>query len=216
MLSRFADFFMNRPVTKFILAKKSHQTQLFDEAGNVVPVTVVAASPNQVTQIKTVASDGYSAVQVGLGQRRAKTVSRAEQGQTKKLGKVFAARREFHVVEPKLKVGDQIDIKQFAVGDRVKVTGTSRGLGFQGVVKRHGFHGQPASHGHKDQLRHSGSIGAGGVQRTFKGVRMGGHMGNARVTTAGLEVVKIDSEKNELYLRGAVPGSRNALVAIYQ
>lgn len=194
-----------------------HMTQLFDESGNVVPVTVLAAAPNVVTQIKTAEKDGYVAVQVGMGERRAKTVSKAVVGHTKGLNKVFRALTEFRVADGSTyKVGDSMAAGQFAVGEKVKVSGFSKGRGFQGVVKRHGFHGQPASHGHKDQLRASGSIGAGGVQRTFKGLRMAGHMGDQSVTVANLRVIKVDADKNELYLRGAVPGARHALVWIYQ
>lgn len=207
---------MKRQAKKFIIAKKLQMTQIFDTAGNVVPVTVLSAQPNVVTHVKRIEPDGYTAIQVGIGERRARTVSKSVVGHTKKIGKVFRVLKEFRVAEPKWNVGDTVDIAQFAPGDRVAVIGTSRGLGFQGVVKRHGFHGQPASHGHKDQLRHSGSIGAGGVQRTFKGVRMGGHMGNARVTISNLEVVKVDLEKNELSLKGAVPGMRNAILLITQ
>lgn len=199
-----------------MIAKKLSMTQLYDEAGNSVPVTILAAQPNVVTQVKTQDNEGYTAVQLGMGERRGKTVTKAVVGHTKTLGKVFRKIKEFRVAEAKVKVGDALDVNQFAVGEIVKVTGTSRGLGFQGVVKRHGFHGQPATHGHKDQLRHSGSIGAGGVQRVFKDMRMGGHMGNARVTVANLTVVKIDPEKNELYVKGAVPGVRNSFIQVYQ
>ena len=208
---------MKRPVTKFLLAKKMHMTQLFDESGNVVPVTILAAEPNVVTQIKTVEKDGYVAVQVGVGERRAKTVSKAVIGHTKAQNKVFRKLTEFRLADvSSYKVGDNVAAAQFTVGEKVKVSGVSKGRGFQGVVKRHGFHGQPASHGHKDQLRASGSIGAGGVQRTFKGLRMAGHMGDGSVTVANLKVVKVDADKNELYLRGAVPGARHAFVWIYQ
>lgn len=215
-MGEHADFFMKRPVTKFIVGKKLHMTQIYDELGNALSVTVVSAQPNTVTQVKNMGNEGYVAVQVATGEKRPKTSTKAVVGHTKTLGKTFAHFREFRLAEPKYQVGDAIALNQFAVGDRVKVIGTSRGRGYQGVVKRHGFHGQPASHGHKDQLRKSGSIGAGGVQRVFKGVRMAGHMGNARVTVANLKVVKIDEEKNELYLEGAVPGVRNSMMMIYQ
>ncbi|MFA6474889.1 MAG: 50S ribosomal protein L3 [Patescibacteria group bacterium] len=208
---------MKKPTTKFLLAKKLHMSQLFDDNGNVVPVTILAVSPNMVTQLKTVESDGYVAVQVGCEERRAKTTSKSLVGHTKGLNKVFRNFSEFRVEDVSgYKVGDVITVEKFAVGDNVKVIGYSKGRGFQGVVKRHGFHGQPASHGHKDQLRASGSIGAGGVQRTFKGLRMPGRMGNAKVSISNLKVVKVDAAQNEVYLKGAVPGARNGLVWIYQ
>lgn len=208
---------MKKPVTKFLLAKKLYMTQLFDDSGNVVPVTVLAAEPNVITQVKTSEQDGYVAVQVGVGERRAKTVSKAVVGHTKGLNKIFRKLTEFRVADPaNYKVGDTVAAAQFSEGEKVKVSGISKGRGFQGVVKRHGFHGQPASHGHKDQLRASGSIGAGGVQRTFKGLRMAGHMGDSSVTVANLKVIKVDADKNELYLRGAVPGANRAFVRIYQ
>ena len=123
--------------------------------------------------------------------------------------------REFRVDDAaKYQRGAIISTEAFAVGDEVAVIGTSKGKGFQGVVKRHGFHGSPATHGHKDQERMPGSIGAGGVQRVFKGKRMAGHMGDDQVTVKGLEIVKIEPEKNILYIKGALPGSRNSLVLI--
>lgn len=207
---------MKKPVTKFLVAQKLYMTQIYDETGNVIPVTVLAAQSNVVTQVKSNAETGKHSVQVGVGQRREKTVSKSVQGHTKGLKQVFKKLQEFKIADSKLNVGDKVELTQFAVGDRVKVTGTNKGRGFQGVVKRHQFHGQPASHGHKDQLRKSGSIGAGGVQRVFKGVRMAGHMGNARLTVANLQVVKVDTEKQELYVRGAVPGARNSFLALYQ
>lgn len=212
---------MKKPATKFLLTKKLHMTQLFDENGNVVPVTVLAATPNTITQVKTSEKDGYTAVQVGMGERRAKTVSKSVAGHQKAAGKtdgkVFRHLSEFRVADSSAyKVGDQVAASQFAPGEKVKVVGYSKGRGFQGVIKRHGFHGQPASHGHKDQERASGSIGAGGVQRTFKGLRMAGHMGDVHRTVSGLKVVKVDADTNELYVRGAVPGGRNALIWIYQ
>jgi large subunit ribosomal protein L3 len=207
---------MKKPVSKFLITQKLHMTQIFDDTGNVVPVTVLAATPNVVTQVMPNDKTGKPAVQVGYGMRRAKTVSKSVQGHTKGLNQTFRKLQEFKVTEPKFAVGDKLDVTQFTVGERVKVTGTNKGRGFQGVVKRHGFHGQPASHGHKDQLRKSGSIGAGGVQRVFKGVRMSGQMGNASLTVANLKVAKVDTEKNQLYVRGAVPGARNSFLAIYQ
>ena len=191
-------------------------TQIFDEAGDVIPVTVLSAEPNVVTQVMSQGNTGKHAVQVGVGARRLKTVSKSVQGHTKGLKQVFKKLQEFKVAEPKFTVGDKLDVTQFSVGELVKVSGTTKGRGYQGVVKRHKFHGQPASHGHKDQLRKSGSIGAGGVQRVFKGMRMAGHMGDVQLTVKNLKVVKVDAEKQELYVCGAVPGARNSFLAVYQ
>lgn len=212
---------MKKPATKFLLTKKLHMTQLFDENGNVVPVTVLAATPNTITQVKTAEKDGYVAVQIGMGTRRAKNVAKSVAGHTKAAskeeGKTFRHLSEFRVTDSSTyKVGDTVEVSQFTPGEKVRAQGVSKGRGFQGVVKRHGFHGSPATHGHKDQERAGGSIGAGGVQRTFKGLRMPGQMGNSYITVPNLKVVKVDPETNELYVRGAVPGARNTLIWIYQ
>lgn len=191
-------------------------TQVFKEDGAVIPVTAVLATKNVVTQIKSAeGKDGYDAVQIGFG--AAKKNGKSKAGYLKDLAPVRTI-KEFRVAKEDaaaLKRGDEITVAAFAPGDDVKVTGTSKGKGFQGVVKRHGFHGAPKSHGHKDQERMPGSIGAGGVQRVFKGKRMAGHMGDAQVTVSGLSVVKIDAEKDILYIKGAIPGARNGLVMIY-
>ena len=191
-------------------------TQLYQEDGTVVPVTAVLALPNVVTQVKsTETKDGYNAVQVGFGV--SKKPGKAQAGHLKDLPAVKTV-REFRVAdgaETEVKRGDVITVEAFVAGDAVNVTGTSKGKGFQGVVKRHGFHGSPKTHGHKDQERMPGSIGAGGVQRVFKGVRMAGHMGDEQVTVSGLEVVAIDAEKNILYVKGALPGARHSLVMVY-
>ena len=201
---------------KFILGKKLEMTQIFKADGAVVPVTAVLATPNVVTQIKTAdGGDGYSAVQVGWGLQ--KKIGKARAGHIKDLANIRTI-KEFRVKESEakqLKRGDQITVEAFVEGDEVRVTGISKGKGFQGVVKRHGFHGAPKSHGHKDQERMPGSIGAGGVQRVFKGKRMAGQMGNTQTTITGLEIVSIDTEKNILYVKGAIPGARNSEVMIY-
>lgn len=199
---------------KFILGKKLEMTQIFKDNGDVVPVTTVLAEPNIIVQIKNQEKDGYSAVQVGFG--RAKKLKKPQVGHLKDLGLVKTM-REFRLNSEELKElkrGDKITVAVFAKGDEVKVTGTSKGKGFQGVVKRHGFHGSPASHGHKDQLRMPGSIGATDPQRVFKGMRMAGHLGNERVTISGLEIIEVDLDKNILYISGAVPGARNGLLLI--
>lgn len=201
---------------KFIIGKKIEMTQIFKDDGTVIPVTAVLATPNIVTQIKSTSTkDGYNAIQVGFG--LSKKIGKSLSGHLKGLSPVKVL-KEFRVKKEdteNIKRGDVITVKVFAEGDEVKVSGTSKGKGFQGVVKRHGFHGSPKSHGHKDQLRMPGSIGAGGVQRVFKGTRMAGHMGNEKVTISGLKIVSIDEINNILYIKGAIPGSRNSLVYIY-
>lgn len=201
---------------KLILGKKLEMSQAFKADGTVIPVTAVLANANIITQVKQAESkDGYNAVQVGFGIDKKIIKSRA--GHLKGLPNVKNI-KEFKVpaVDTEtLKRGDQITVAVFAEGDKVKVTGTSKGKGFQGVVKRHGFHGSPKTHGHKDQLRMPGSIGAGGVQRVFKGKKMAGHMGDEQVTVSGLEVVAVDEAKNLIYIKGALPGARNGLVMIY-
>lgn len=190
-------------------------TQVFKDDGAVIPVTAVLAEPNVITQIRTLEKDGYSAVQIGLGE--SKKLKKPNQGHLKNLPLVKDL-KEFRLLNESagdLKRGDKITVSAFSLGDEVGVTGVSKGKGFQGVVKRHGFHGSPATHGHKDQERMPGSIGAGGVQRVFKGMRMAGRMGGEQVTVKGLEIMEIDREKNILYIKGALPGSRNSLVMIF-
>ena len=199
---------------KFILGKKLEMTQIFQDNGRVVPVTAVLAEPNIVTQVKTEDKDKYSAVQVGFGLN--KNIKKPQAGHLKGLTAVKTM-KEFRVASQeaaKLKKGDQITVDVFVKDDEVKVTGTSKGRGYQGVVKRHRFHGSPASHGHKDQLRKSGSIGATDPARVFKGMRMAGRMGGDQISVTGLSIVDIDKEKNILYIKGALPGARNSLVII--
>lgn len=203
---------------KFILAKKSHMTQTHDQQGAVVPLTVLSAGPCVVTQVKTREKDGYSAIQFGYGERR--RASRAERGHAKgvfagKDGRGFQHVREARIAATDgVERGNMIDVSLFSPGDTVQVTAFSKGRGFTGVVKRHHFHGHPPTHGHKDQERMPGSIGAGGNQHVFKGVRMAGRMGNEQVTVKNLNVISVDAEKKLLILRGAVPGARNGLVIV--
>ena len=194
---------------KFILGKKVNMAQIFKDDGKVVPVTVVQAGPCQITQVKTKEKEGYNAVQIGF--IKVKKQNKPEKGHSE-----YRHLTEFVVdKENELKKGDNLDVSQFEVGEKIKVTGTSKGKGFQGVVRRHGFHGGPASHGHKDQLRMPGSIGACSYPgRVFKGKRMGGQMGNVKCSVRNLEVVKVDKESNLIYLKGAVPGARNGLLII--
>ena len=199
---------------KFILAEKQEMTQKFGADGTVIPVTKVVAGPCVVTQVKTMDKDGYVGIQVGFGAK--KKISKPVKGHLKNLGN-FRYLKEFRISADEAKtlaVGNKITAATFQSGDIIKVTGTSKGRGFQGVVKRHGFHGSPKSHGHKDQLRMPGSIGATGPAHVFKGTRMGGQMGNTQVTVTNLEIVEIDEAKNEIFIKGAVPGAKNNLLLI--
>lgn len=199
---------------KFILAEKKEMTQKFAEDGTVIPVTKVVAGPCFVTQKKVANKDGYTAIQVGFGKKN--KLAKPQQGHLKNLEQ-FRYLKEFKVSADeieKVSVGNQISINSFKPGDLVKVTGTSKGKGFQGVVKRWGFHGSPASHGHKDQLRMPGSIGATGPAHVFKGTRMGGRTGGDQVTISNLEIVEVDEKNNEIFIKGAVPGARNNLILI--
>lgn len=187
-------------------------TQKFADDGKVIPVTVVLAGPCFITQLKTEEKDGYKAIQLGFGS--AKKVSKPVRGHLKNLGP-FKYLREFSVdVKNNLKVGQEIKVNIFEPNENISVTGISKGKGFQGVVKRWGFAGSPASHGHKDQLRMPGSIGATGEARVKKGKKMPGHMGANRVTIKNLKIVEVDEKNNLLFIKGAIPGRRNSLVLI--
>ena len=191
-------------------------SQLFDEKGNVVPVTLIEAGPCIVTQVKTREKDGYSAVQIGFGE--AKKVTKAIAGHLKRLKKLLFL-REFRNEEPKindkeLKRGDKIDVSIFQEGDKVKVSGLSKGKGFAGVVKRWHFHGRPATHGTKHELRTPGSVGTSFPERVIKGKKMPGRMGFERVTIRNLKIIKADPEKNLLAIKGAVPGAKGTLLEI--
>ncbi|NQU83158.1 MAG: 50S ribosomal protein L3 [Parcubacteria group bacterium] len=201
---------------KFILGRKIEMTQKFREDGTVVPVTLIKTEPCVVAQIKTLEKDGYSAVQIGSGIK--KNPSKPLKGHLKELGSLRFL-NEFRVDEERAKEfsrGDKIEVDIFEVGEKVSVTGTSKGRGFQGVVKRHGFKGGPASHGHKDQLRMPGSIGDTGAAKVFKGKKMGGRMGSDRVTVTNLEVIEADKNKQIIAVKGAVPGARNGLILVYK
>ena len=201
---------------KFLLGAKVNMTQVWDEQGNARPVTVVSVTPNVVTQIRTVEKDGYSAVQLGYGTRKAKNVNKAMKGHVKELGS-FAGLREWRLTVPATQaIGDKIGVDIFQKGELVTVSGTSKGKGFQGVVKRHGFHGGRRTHGQKHSEREPGAIGgaarAGG--RVAKGMRMAGRMGGDRVTVANLKIVDIIPDENLILIEGAVPGRRGTVVEI--
>jgi len=200
---------------KFIIGRKLNMSQVFAEDGTVTPVTIVAAEPCVVTRVKNAKKDGYTAVQIGYGAKKVSGKSVA--GQFKGLGPIRGL-KEFRLEGKEAdsyQPGMTISTDVFAEGDVVKVTGTSKGKGFAGVVKRHGFHGQSTSHGVKDQVRMPGSSGAGGNQHTFKGVKKPGHMGSEQVTIANLQIVKNDLEQGLLYVKGAIPGARNGVVWVY-
>ncbi len=196
----------------FVLGHKLNMSQYFDEkSGEVVPVTVVKAGKMVVTQVKTAAKDKYGAVQVGIGKK--KKVSKSVQGHLKDLG-AFGVLSEFRVAEPeKYQRGQVVEITGFVPGEMVNVIGISKGRGFAGAIKRHGFAGFPASHGH-DRPRSVGSIGQRFPQHTRKGLRMSGHMGVEQVTVKNLQVVEVDAKNNLLTLKGAIPGHRNGLIKV--
>jgi len=189
-------------------------TQIFAEDGKVHPATILkVADPVVITQVKTLEQDGYDAVQVGFGVRKEKNVNKPQIGHAKGLG-LFRGFREFSAVEEDVTVGTTLDVSDFAPGDEVRVVATSKGKGFQGVVKRHGFSGGPRTHGQKHSEREAGSIGATGPQRVFKGKRMPGRMGSDRVTLRRVKVVAVDSEKKLLVVRGSIPGRRGSIVEV--
>jgi large subunit ribosomal protein L3 len=203
---------------KFILAKKIEMSQIFDDKGHVHPVTWLLAGPIFVTQKKSKEKDGYTAVQVGFGSKKEKSVKKPQKiHQLADGNNYFEVFKEF---KPKdgtdlpVNIGDKIEVTTFKEGDVINISGTSKGKGFQGVVKRHGFHGGPRTHGQKHSEREAGSIGAVWPQRVLKGKRMAGHMGVDRITVRNLKVIKILPEKNLMAIEGAVPGNRGSLVEV--
>ena len=201
-----------------IIGKKIGMTSLFDENGKNMPCTVIQAGPCSVLQVRTIEKDGYKAAQLGFDDKSEKNVGKALVGHFKKAGstpkaKIVEFRNSF---EHAVKVGDEVVVNMFAEGEYVDVTGTSKGKGFQGVVKRHNFAGvMQATHGQHNRLRAPGSIGAGSdPSRVFKGMRMAGRMGGKQVTVQNLQVLKVDQEQNLLVVKGAVPGAKNSYVII--
>ena len=200
-----------------IIGKKLGMTQIFDEAGAVVPVTVIEAGPCPVVQVRSAAKDGHTAVQLGFGRQKDRRASKAEKGHALKAGldAAPAVLKEFRFDADAPEVGATVTVDGFEQGGRVKVTGVTKGRGFQGVMKRHGFGGGRASHGATRIHRAPGSIGAGtNPSRVLKGKRMPGHMGDEQQTVRNLLVAKVDAERNLLYVRGAVPGPVNGVVYI--
>jgi len=199
---------------KALLGTKVGMTQILQEDGLTIPVTLIQAGPCTVTQVKTVEADGYSAVQIGYGM--GKNLSNAVAGHVKAAGVTPKHLREFRVetIEDGLAVGSQIDVAVFEVGEHVDVTGTSKGKGFAGNVKRNNFSEGRHTHGFKGHIRKPGSIGSMYPQKVFKGKRMAGHMGDERVTVKNLKIALVDKENNLIGVKGAIPGPRRGLVII--
>ena len=215
---------------KSLLGKKVGMTQVIDDDGTVHPVTVIQAGPCYVTQIKTEQKDGYTAVQLGFEEVKERRLTQGQKGhlgilksnkkssKSKKNANIPAVRhlKEFRTRRiNEYQVGQVLTVEQFEVGDQVDVIGKSKGRGFAGVVKRHGFGGGPKTHGQSDRQRAPGSIGStSGVSRVIKGLSMAGRMGNERVTSANIQIVRVDPERNLIAVRGSVPGAKGTLVTI--
>lgn len=200
-----------------IIGKKVGMTSLFDENGKNIPCTVIQAGPCQVTQIRTLETDGYEAIQLAFDEKKEHRETRPMVGHFKKAGvspKYIV--KEFKGFESELALGGEVDVTLFEEGEYVDVSGTSKGKGFQGVVKRHNFRGVgDATHGQHNRLRAPGSIGAASYPaRVFKGMRMAGRMGGDQVKVQNLQVIKVDTEKNLIVVKGSVPGSKNAYLTI--
>lgn len=200
---------------KGILGKKVGMTQIFNEVGEVVPVTVIEAGPCYVTQVKTEEKDGYNAIQIGFGEVKLRKLNKPQQGHLRNLAPLRHLREIRTDDAGSYEVGQQVNVGIFAAGQRVDITGTSKGRGFAGVVKRHGFRGGPKTHGQSDRHRAPGSIGSTSTPgRVFRGLRMAGRMGGERVTVQNLEVVRVDLDRNLLLIKGSVPGRRGGLLLI--
>ena len=201
---------------KGLIGKKLGMTQIFDEKGNVVPVTVIEAGPCVVAQVKTVETDGYNAIQLGYGEVKAKHINKPEAGHFAK-SKIENKKhlREFRLEDiSNFKVGDEVKADIFATGEKVDIQGTSKGKGFQGVIKRHGQHRGPMGHGSMYHRR-PGSMGPTSTPgRVFKGKKLPGHMGRVTVTIQNLDVVKVDMDKNVILIKGSVPGAKGAILKL--
>lgn len=200
---------------KFILATKENMTEYFSPEGAVVPVTILSAGPVTVTRIFSKEKDGYDSVQVGFGIQKKERISKSSAGAMK--GAFYKTLKEFRLKpndKNDAKEGDVIDVSVFAPGDLLQISSVSKGKGFQGVVKRHGFHGGPRSHGQKHSEREAGSIGGGLRTHVPKGMRMAGRMGSDRITQKNLRVVSVDPQNNIMLVKGAIAGKRGSLVEI--
>ena len=200
-----------------LIGKKVGMTRIFNDEGVQIPVTVIEAGPCPVVSVRSDEQDGYNSVQLGFGAKKAKRTSKAEMGHVAKAGLEAAPRlmREFRtLIGEEYEVGQKLTVELFEAGDRVRVTGRSKGRGFQGVVKRHGFSGRPASHGHP-MSRNPGSLGPGtDPSRVIKGKKLPGRMGGDRQTIRNLQVVRVDGDRNLLFVKGGVPGARDGYVLI--
>lgn len=200
---------------KFIVGTKKGMSQIFTDAGRVVPVTIVHAPKIVVTQVKNVATDGYDSVQVGYGEQKESRINKAQRPKGNVRGLKEFAPKEGETVS--MAVGDTVEVSAFAEGEKVTISAISKGKGFQGVVKRYNFRGGPRSHGQKHSERERGSSGGGPGRaggRVVKGMRMAGRMGQDRVTISNLKVVRVDAAKNELFISGAIPGRAGTVVEI--
>jgi large subunit ribosomal protein L3 len=203
---------------KGLIGKKIGMTQIFDENGAALPVTLIEAGPCYVTQVRLPEKEGYAAVQLGFQEAKPKRLTSGELGHLKK-NELPPLRflREFRIKDVEYKVGDKLTVEVFGIGERVDVVGTSKGKGFAGVVKRYHFAGGPKTHGASDRLRAPGSNSSGTTPgRVYKGSRRAGHLGHERVTAQGLKVVLVDAERNLLGVTGAVPGSKGGMVVIQE
>ena len=200
---------------KFILATKENMSEYFSPEGKMIPVTILSAGPVTVTRIFEKAKDGYDSVQVGFGVQKKERISKGRAGAMK--GAFYKSLKEFRLKpadKVNIKEGDSINVSVFAPGDKLQISSVSKGKGFQGVVKRHGFSGGPRTHGQKHSEREPGSIGGGLRTHVPKGMRMAGRMGSDRITQKNLKVVSVDKENNILLVKGAIAGKRGSLVEI--
>jgi large subunit ribosomal protein L3 len=200
-----------------LLGKKIRMTQIFDENGKSIPVTVINAGPCYVSQVKTLEKDGYQAVQIGFVELKDKKTTKPQVGHFKKANlKPLKYLQEFDMpFDKELKVGDELKADMFVEGETVKISGYSKGRGFQGVMKRHGFSGANKTHGQSDRWRAPGSLGQSSYpSRVFKGMKMAGKMGNARVSRPTVKIIRIDAERNLIFVKGSVPGAPDALLEI--
>ncbi len=197
---------------KALIGRKVGMTQIFTDEGNVQRITVIEATPNVVTQLKTNEKDGYTAVQLGFGE--AKKPAKPQAGHMKASGAMSQVLREIRLEDAgELSVGAKLDVTNFELGDSVQITGTSKGKGFAGTIKRHNFHRGPKTHG-SHNYRAPGSIGAGYPEHVFKGMRMAGRMGGDRVTVKGAKIALVDADRNLIGITGAVPGPRKGIVIV--
>jgi len=195
------------------LGKKIGMTQIFREDGRVVPVTVIQAGPCVITQVKTMETDGYEAVQLGYGEVKRRNKPQSGHLKNSRLSRYLREVKADDTGE--FEVGQTIGVDIFEAGEKVDIIGTSKGRGFAGVMKRWGFAGGPRTHGQSDRSRAPGSIGGGTTPgKVYKGLKMGGHMGNRRITVKGLEIIEVDTERNLLLVKGGIPGAPNSLIQI--